>query len=76
MQTKRKRISREEEAEVPGASTTPIAVAKSSGSKTADERAAHVAQSTEHGKETITVSAWVAVLLERTDRYVKERGSR
>ena len=57
MQLKGKRNNREDEAEVPSASTGPMASAKSSGSKTADERAAHIAQSTEHGKETVTVSA-------------------
>ena len=76
MQSKRKRNSRKDEAEVTGASTGSMAGAKSSGSETADENAARVVQSTEHGKETVTVSAWVAMLPDRTDRYVKGRGSR
>ena len=57
MQSKRERNNREDEAEVPGVSTGSMASAKFSGSKIADERAAHIAQSTEHGKETVTVSA-------------------
>ena len=56
LQPKGKRKSTEGKAEVPSASTAPIAGAKSSVSKPADERAAHIAQSTEHGKEAVTVS--------------------
>ena len=69
MQSKRERNNREDETEVPSASAGSMAGAQSSGSKTADERAAHIAQSTEHGKETVTVSAWAAMLLERTDLF-------
>ena len=69
MQTRRKRNSMQDEAEAPGASTDPMADAISSGSKKVDERAAHVAQSTEHGKETVTVSARVAMLLGLTDLF-------
>ena len=67
MQSKAKRNSREGKAEVRGASTGPMAGAKSSGSKTADENAAPIAQSTDHGKEVATVSTWVAVLPDWTD---------
>ena len=67
MQSKRERNNREDETEVPSASTSPMASAKFSGSDIANGNAAHIAQSTEHGKEAVTVSTWVVVLLDWTD---------
>lgn len=77
MQLKEKRAIREDKAEVPGASTVPKPGAKSSGgSKNADDNAAHIVQTMELRKEGGTVSAWISVLLDWTDRFVKGHCSR